>query len=741
MGGMPPSMGVAPMGQAPSPQMGGGIAPSTGNVMQITSTLRGMPDAQLQQYAAMHKNDPFVFPLAFQESQTRKQMRAGQAAQMAGQKPPPVVDQDLAQMTPPAPMGLPEDQGIGALAAPNLQNMADGGIAGYADGGPQQPGMFNYAQMAPAVDLHPNSGVTPRSMAAGGVAHFADEGVVSSPNYSPDVYRRYAIQKAREMGVPPELADSIFRIESEYKPNAKSKTGPVGIGQLTKATGLSYGVQPHERTDGFKNIDASLAFIKDLQGKYNNDPQKIAVAYNQGEPFLNKHLKQNEGVLVPEKLNKPEANNYLKKLGTFLPISAANAETVPGREPTAPTQAPASTQEPWYDRYRKAMMTGEGQRQMMLGVGDLPYNLAGAPVDIATAVMRPFGYKEQTPFLSSQYLKDKATQYIGREADPTDPTLKGFRTIGELGSMAYSPTRTAAATESGIQTLAKRQKLTAEESKAAVANPRLEAPVKQGETMIADANGVVMPASRREGMLNAISDEQRAAAEASKARVLQKEAAAYRPNLFESGVNPLGVTSAALRVPEALASSTATEPQYPNENGPEDRLYTPAPTPNPATDKTETGKQTAEPKQSSDFNDRLLHLGLGLMAGQSPHALQNLGNAGLGTLRHEQEMKRATLEERKQTALEALQKQQGQYYGAQAGYLEDLRGPQAALASADRNFTEWQKNPLHFNATPEQARTAYQTFIQDAYKNLGIIHPSRISEQAKTDFSKYFSPQ
>jgi predicted lipid-binding transport protein (Tim44 family) len=65
--------------------MGGGVAPSTGNVMQITSTLRGMSDQQLQQYAAMHKSDPFVFPLAFQESQTRKQMRVGQAAQMAGQ--------------------------------------------------------------------------------------------------------------------------------------------------------------------------------------------------------------------------------------------------------------------------------------------------------------------------------------------------------------------------------------------------------------------------------------------------------------------------------------------------------------------------------------------------------------------------------------------------------------------------------------------------------------------------------
>jgi hypothetical protein len=666
------------------------------------------------------------------------------------------VDQDLAQMTPTPVTGgagqtitgghgqainaLPEDQGIGALNAPNLQRMADGGIAGYADGG-QQPGMFNYAQMAPAVDLHPNSGVTPRSMAGGGITGYAIGG---SPDYSPDVYRRYALQKAREMGISPELADSIFKIESGYKPNAvpRDKTGKlassaVGIGQLKPNIASYYGIKPEERTDGFKNIDASLAFMKDLQGKYNNDPQKIAVGYNQGEKFLNQHLKENAGSLVPEKLNKPEAYNYLKKLGTAVTsfIPAANAETVPGRAPVvaakeAPVaaQAPVASQEPWYDRYRKAMMTGEGQRQMMLGVGDLPYNLAGAPVDVATAVLRPFGYKEQKPFMSSEYLKEKATKYLGREAEPTDETLKGFRNIGEMGSMLYSPTRPATMAESGIEALARRQKALAEESKATVANPRLEAPAKQGETMIADANGVVMPASRREGMLNAISDEQRAAEAASKAEALSKEAAAYKRPLFESGVNPVGAVSAATRVPE-MVSSVTPQPQYPNENGPEDRLNMPAPSP---TGETGQGLQPNKPtgeglKPSRDWNDLLLNLGLGLMAGQSPYALQNLGTAGLGALRNEQEKKRYELEERKQNALEALQKQQGQYYGAQAGYLEDLRGPQAALASADKNFAEWQKNPLHLNATPEQARAAYQSFVQDAYKNLGIIHPSSYS--------------
>lgn len=108
----------------------------------IMAQLRGMPDAQLAQYAAMHKNDPFIFPLAFQESQTRKQMRLAKDAQMAGMQQPKVVDQDLQQMMPamaqPAPQQtaqLPENIGIGQLPAQNLQRMAGGGIVAFEEGG------------------------------------------------------------------------------------------------------------------------------------------------------------------------------------------------------------------------------------------------------------------------------------------------------------------------------------------------------------------------------------------------------------------------------------------------------------------------------------------------------------------------------------------------------------------------------------------------------------------------------
>jgi hypothetical protein len=121
----------------------------------ISADLRMMDDRALQQYAAMHKNDPYVFPLAFQESQNRQKLRMSGQAKMSGQEQPKVNDAALMAMT---PQQAPEAQGISNLPAPNMQHMADGGIAGFdestnapittqrLDNMGNTGGMFNYAQ-------------------------------------------------------------------------------------------------------------------------------------------------------------------------------------------------------------------------------------------------------------------------------------------------------------------------------------------------------------------------------------------------------------------------------------------------------------------------------------------------------------------------------------------------------------------------------------------------------------------
>jgi hypothetical protein len=149
------------------------------NVDLITQTLAKLqPDSALQQYAAMHKNDPYILSLATAESNRRKALRTAAQGQNAGQMPT-VADQNIAGMAAPVmtqyggrvqtgsggrvQTELPEDQGIAQIPTPNIQRMADGGIAGYDDQeGMAQGGMFNFAQQSEPVVRMSGGGAIPK---------------------------------------------------------------------------------------------------------------------------------------------------------------------------------------------------------------------------------------------------------------------------------------------------------------------------------------------------------------------------------------------------------------------------------------------------------------------------------------------------------------------------------------------------------------------------------------------------
>jgi len=98
------------------------------DVYKITSVLEKLPDAQLQQYASMHKQDPYVLSLAVEESNRRKRIRSAPQGQEQGQgQPPPVNEQAVQGMA-------PEDTGIAQLPAGNM-DFANGGIVAFAKGG------------------------------------------------------------------------------------------------------------------------------------------------------------------------------------------------------------------------------------------------------------------------------------------------------------------------------------------------------------------------------------------------------------------------------------------------------------------------------------------------------------------------------------------------------------------------------------------------------------------------------
>jgi len=171
--------------------IGGGVP----NVDLITQTLAKLqPDSALQNYARMHKNDPYILSLATAESNRRKALRLAAQGQNAGSQQT-VADQNIASMAPAPVMtgsggtlqtgyggpvmtgmasgGLPEDQGIAQLPTPNMQRMADGGIAGYEDdeegmatGG--MGGMFNFAQQSEPVVRMSGGGAIGFALGGGG---------------------------------------------------------------------------------------------------------------------------------------------------------------------------------------------------------------------------------------------------------------------------------------------------------------------------------------------------------------------------------------------------------------------------------------------------------------------------------------------------------------------------------------------------------------------------------------------
>ena len=141
------------------------------NVNQITSTLRSMPDRALQQYAMMHKGDPYILSLAISESNQRKQLRMAGQGQAGAMPQPKVADAAIAGMAQQQP---PENQGIAQIPTPNMQGMADGGIAGYEDdeegmatGG--MGGMFNFAQQSEPVVRMAEGGAIGFSKGGGGL--------------------------------------------------------------------------------------------------------------------------------------------------------------------------------------------------------------------------------------------------------------------------------------------------------------------------------------------------------------------------------------------------------------------------------------------------------------------------------------------------------------------------------------------------------------------------------------------
>lgn len=95
-------------------------------------------------------------------------------------------------------------------------------------------------------------------------------------------------QKAADKyGVDVELLKAMAKAESDFDPDATSKSGAMGIMQLMPGTAKSLGVT--DAYDPVQNIMGGAKYIADLLDKYDNNVAYALAAYNAGSGNVDKY--------------------------------------------------------------------------------------------------------------------------------------------------------------------------------------------------------------------------------------------------------------------------------------------------------------------------------------------------------------------------------------------------------------------------------------------------------------------
>lgn len=606
------------------------------NVNQITSRLASMPDQALQQYAAMHKNDPYVMALALSESNRRKQVRQG--AQMQAPRQPKVVDQEIAQMAQP----LPEDTGIGQLPAPNMERMAEGGIVAFENGG-EVPG---YAE-----------GVfTKLKKKYKQLKGYEFEG-------GPEMFEKALDAEGIKDPKQRAFLKSIHAQESDQALNAptRDKSGAMGPMQVTKNAWKdvsSKGDPLNNRADPFENMRAGIRYATTGWEKSKGDPV-LAGAYYYGGPGGFAKAQKGEGVAAAEDKGQTTLQ-YGKQVAARIPsmvpgVSTAQAATAPQEDMS------------FLDKSKKAI------------VG------AGTAGLSALASAAPAVYEAFTPsFAPSTTLP----QAVGRTAATASPLAALGLTGGALSTGAT--------------------------------NALSNATPEQLDQLSTDIGSDT-------GLAAAIMKESK---EPSKTPVMPygQQMANVAKTIVSAPDRP--------RKPEPTPEPVVEEPKggMPDLNQAFRRFELDQQN---KTEDVQVAKPEAEPegiaalaapeekKAGMDWNDFLIKFGLNLMAGDSPHAMTNVGKAGLAALGMQQgeEKAKSELEAKKSEA--DYRKAMGKYYGAYSEAIErgakEKNNVSLAEKAAQDAVDTWAKNNkmalLQSPGLYDQMRNKYR---MEAYQSFGI---------------------
>src|SRR6056297_122021 len=105
--------------------------------------------------------------------------------------------------------------------------------------------------------------------------------------YTKSALREMASEEARRAGIDPDLFIRLIQQESGFKPQATSRVGAKGLGQVMPDTARQpgYGVQPfasENLMDPQENLRFSADYLSAMLREFDGDVPKALAAYNAG---------------------------------------------------------------------------------------------------------------------------------------------------------------------------------------------------------------------------------------------------------------------------------------------------------------------------------------------------------------------------------------------------------------------------------------------------------------------------
>jgi hypothetical protein len=642
------------------------------NAEKLTSQMAMLPDQALKQMAMMHKNDPYVLPLIISEDGRRKQMRQAAQAQMGGMPQPKVADAAIANMdAQPVMTGagvplqtgyggrvqteLPEDQGIARIPAPNMQSMADGGIAGYGDDeGMAQGGMFDFAQRSEPV----------LRMAGGGMPGYKKGGLTEKQEFAMQ-YKDVAEKVGRELGVDPGILISQWGLETAW---GTKTVGQYNFGNIKDVTGKgpkAYDKMEKSR-DSYKSYDSPEAFAADYTALIKRNFPKAVGAGSDIGVF-------SAGLQSGVKGAYATDPNYRKSLAsTFnsLPSIIPSAQAGESPKPAAPdlasqipgqrTPAPASTYDQTNSYFGRLADTLGIPPEYQRNIANTLNATSGFTSPISTA-NRAIGTTskalEATPEMIANAEKAKQIAETQRLLPPAKAGLEALDEASQATRAAAEAARRARGVEQDVQAAK------AAEQSIDAANMTSKIARTTEEAIAAGPNARALDAAKLANVSKALAGTQLAEEKAK--------------GLFAEGMRP--------EVGESVSGtySTALPPAVEAEPKPSDVIA--------------AAKEAVPAKERKGFDgEDLLMLGLNLMANKSPRFLSALGEAGIQTLTAKKEREKSATDLEYKDIMSKYYGSLGKKAEADAAYIASgEKGRMAdrlkAATLIDRDLESWRK--------------------------------------------------